>query len=137
MPNEPWHRGRQLPLARRAGQGGVSGGELGEQHGDVVVEPVSGMRAEPIQQLVGGRLQVGQPERLDLLVQPEELASAVPGLQQPVGEEDQPVAGAHRERGQVQVRVQAQRACERRRIQRPQLTSVVSRSGDGCPQLTS
>jgi hypothetical protein len=83
MLTRPSRRGRQLPLAQRAGQGGVGEGELGEQHGDVVVEPVPGMRAKPIQQFVSGRLQVGLPERLDLLVQPEELASAVSGLQQP------------------------------------------------------
>jgi hypothetical protein len=64
-------------------------------------------------------------------VQPEELASAVPGLQQPVGEEDQPPAGAHRERGQVQ----AQWGRERRRIQLPQLTVGAQPQRGGVPAV--
>jgi hypothetical protein len=68
--------------------GVASGCELGEQHGDVVVEPVASVRAEPVKQLVGGVLQAGLTQRLDLLVQPEEPAVPVTGLQQPVGEED-------------------------------------------------
>ena len=49
MLTRSFRRGSRRP--RRAGRGGVSEGELGEQHGDVVVEPVPGVRAEPIQQL--------------------------------------------------------------------------------------
>jgi hypothetical protein len=54
-------------------RGGVDEGELGEQHGDVIAEPVAGVRAEQVKQLVGGLLQVRLVQRLDLLVQPEEV----------------------------------------------------------------
>jgi hypothetical protein len=53
------------------------------------------MRAQPFQQLVGGRLQVGPPQRVGLLVYPEEMAGPVAGLQQPVSEKQQPVARTH------------------------------------------
>jgi hypothetical protein len=36
--------------------------------------------AQPVQQFVGGCLQVGSAQRLDLLVDPEEPARPVPGL---------------------------------------------------------
>jgi hypothetical protein len=72
------------------------------------------MRAQPVQQLVGGRQQVGPAQRVGLLVDAEEPARPVAGLQQPVGEEQQPVAGADRERRRAQVRMQAQGGCESR-----------------------
>ena len=71
------------PLAWRGRlecRAGVGEGELGQQHGDVVVEPAPGVRAQPVQQFVGGCLQVGSAQRLDLLVYPEEPARPVPGL---------------------------------------------------------
>jgi hypothetical protein len=38
------------------------------------------VRAQPVQQFVGGCLQVGSAQRLDLLVHPEEPARPVTGL---------------------------------------------------------
>jgi hypothetical protein len=85
------------PLAWRGGlEGagfGVGEGELGGQHGDVVVEPVAGVGAEPVQQLVGGCLQVGPTQRGGLPVQAEEPAGPVAGFQQPVGVKQQPGPG--------------------------------------------
>jgi hypothetical protein len=47
---------------------GVGEGELGQQYGDVVVEPVTGMRAQPVKQLIGGRIHVGPAQCAGLLV---------------------------------------------------------------------
>jgi len=81
--------------------------------------------AESVQQFVGGRLEAGPAQSLNVLVKAEEPAGPVAGFQQPVGEEEQPVPGTHRVRRQVQVWVHAQRCRERPRDQRFQLVSVV------------
>jgi DNA-binding MarR family transcriptional regulator len=111
---------RRGELARGGAGGGAGEGELGEQDGDVVVE-VAGMGAEPAEQVVGGCLQVGTAQRGGLLIQAEEPAGPVAGLEQPVGVEQQPVAVVHGEGGGVQVGMQAERRGERGRGERLEL----------------
>jgi hypothetical protein len=55
LPRRPCFR---LFTQCRALESGIGEGEVGQQHGDVVVEPVAGVGAQPVQQFVGGRLQV-------------------------------------------------------------------------------
>jgi hypothetical protein len=67
------------------------------------------MGQEPVEQLVGGCLQVGAAQRVDAVFQPEVAAGPVARLEQADGVEDQPVARAHRERGRPDAGMQAQR----------------------------
>jgi hypothetical protein len=75
-------RGRLLLWAGRRG------GCLQQQHRDVVVELAPGMGAEPVEQLVGGCLQVGVAQRVEAVVQPEVAAGPVACLEQAVGVEN-------------------------------------------------
>jgi hypothetical protein len=52
-----WRPGYSGPAA--AWGSGVGEGEIGQQYGHVVVEPVAGVCAQPVHQLIGGRLRVG------------------------------------------------------------------------------
>jgi hypothetical protein len=104
-----WHCGNARPAMSDSSH---SGEGLAEDEQDVVGQPVAGvLEQEPDHPLDRGA-QVGQGQRRGyLVVQVEESPGAVPGLDQPVGVEQQPVTGLELDVLPGRARVQASYPC--------------------------